>query len=101
MGSPQFRQMIPALKQIFDYIIVDAAPLGLVIDAAVMAPALDGAVMVIDATNNSYRLERRIQQQLIKSGGKILGVVLNRVNYKDRGGYYGKKYGYGYGYGDE
>ena len=100
LGSPNFRKMIPALKNVFDYVIVDAAPLGLVIDAAVMAPVLDGAVLVIDSTKNSYRLERRILQQLKKSGGKVLGVVLNRVNFKDRGGYYGgKKYGYGYGYG--
>ena len=31
---------------------------------------------------------------------KILGVILNRVDFKDKGGYYGKAYGYGgYGYG--
>ena len=104
LGSAQFKKLIPSLKKVFDYIIVDAAPLGLVIDAAVMAPMLDGALMVIDTTSNSYRLERKMQQQLKKSGGKILGVVLNRVNYKDRGSYYGKKYSYGYGYrygGDE
>lgn len=98
LGSENFQRMIPPLKDVFDYIIMDAAPLGLVIDAAVMAPVVDGVLMVIDSTNNSYRMERRIQQQLEKSGGKILGVVLNRVDFKDKGGYYGKSYGYGYGY---
>lgn len=101
LGSDSFERMIPALKDVFDYVIVDAAPLGLVIDAAIMAPKLDGAIMVIDSTNNSYKLERRIQNQLEKSGGKILGVVLNRVDFKDKGGYYGKAYGYGYGYGEK
>ncbi len=101
LGGVSFERMIPALKDVFDYVIVDAAPLGLVIDAAIMAPRLDGAIMVIDSTNNDYKLERRIQNQLEKSGGKILGVVLNRVDFKDKGGYYGKSYGYGYGYGEK
>lgn len=96
LGGENFKRLIIALKDVFDYIIVDAAPLGLVIDAAVIAAALDGAILVIDATNNSYKQERRIQKQLEKSGSKILGVVLNRVDYK-RDSYYGKTYGYGYG----
>lgn len=98
LGSKRFKKLIPALKDTFDYIIVDAAPIGQVIDCAVVAPELDGVLMVVDATNNSYKLERRVKNQLEKSGAKILGVVLNRVDFKDRGSYYGKAYGYG-GYG--
>lgn len=103
LGSESFARLIPALKEVFDYIIVDAAPLGQVVDCAVMAPVLDGIVMVVDTTHNSYKLERRILSQLEKSGGKILGVVLNRVDFKDKSGYYGKAYGskYGYGYGEK
>lgn len=99
LGHPSFGKLIGALKNTFDYVIVDAAPVGQVIDCAVMAPALDGVMMVIDTTHNSYKLERRMKQQLEKSGAKILGVILNRVDFDDKGGYYGKAYGYGYGYG--
>ena len=102
LGSNRFKKLIPALKEVFDYVIVDAAPLGQVIDCAVMAPELDGVIMVVDTTRNSYKLERRMVNQLNKVGGKILGVVLNRVDMKDRSGYYGRAYGYGYGgYGTE
>ena len=101
LGGNRFKKLIPALKDVFDYVIVDAAPLGQVIDCAVMAPELDGTVIVVDTTHNSYKLVRRIQGQLEKSGGKVLGVVLNRVDFSDKGGYYGKAYGYGYGYGEE
>ncbi len=101
LGGARFKKLIPALKDTFDYIIVDAAPLGQVIDCAVIAPELDGVLMVVDTTRNSYKLERRIQGQLEKAGAKILGVVLNRVDFKDKGSYYGKAYGYGgYGYGE-
>lgn len=100
LGAENFSKLTSALKDVFDYVIVDAAPLGQVIDCAVMAPALDGILMVVDTTHNSYKLERRIKQQLEMAGAKILGVVLNRVDMKDRAGYYGKAYGYGYGYGE-
>lgn len=96
LGSIRFKKLIPALREAFDYVIVDTASLGLVIDSAVIAPELDGMVIVMDSTNNSYKQERRIKQQLEKSGGKILGVVLNRVEPVGKG----KKYG-GYGYGEK
>lgn len=99
LGGNRFKKLISALKDTFDYVIVDAAPLGQVIDCAVIAPELDGMIIVVDTTHNSYKLERRIKTQLEKSDCRILGVVLNRVDFKDKGGYYGKAYGYG-GYGE-
>lgn len=95
LGSEAFKRLIPALKEAFDYVIVDTPPLGQVIDCAIMAPQLDGTIIVVDTTNNSYKMEKRIVEQLGKSGGKILGVILNRVNFEDRGKYYGKDYAYG------
>lgn len=99
LGHPNFGKLVSALKTTFDYVIVDAAPIGQVVDCAVMGPVLDGVMLVIDTTHNSYKLERRVKQQLEMSGTKILGAILNRVDFTDKGGYYGKAYGYGYGYG--
>lgn len=93
LGSDNFARLIPALKEVFDYVIVDTAPVGQVIDCALMAPKMDGVVMVVDTTRNSYKLERRVKNQLEKSGGKILGVVLNQVDLSRERGYYGRYYG--------
>lgn len=101
LGSNRFACLISGLEKVFDYVIVDAAPLGQVIDCAVMAPVLDGVLIIVDARQNSYKLERRIIAQLEKSGGKIMGIVLNHVDLRDKQGYYGKAYGYSYGYGYE
>jgi capsular exopolysaccharide synthesis family protein len=94
LGSENFAKLIPALKDAFDYVIVDTAPLGQVIDCAVMAPYLDGVAMVIDSTNNSYKLERKIKHQIEKSGGKVLGAILNQVDFSLQRGYYSRYYGY-------
>ena len=95
LGSEGFARMIRAVRDVFDYVIVDVAPLGQVVDCAVIASVLDGILMVIDSTNNSRRLEKRLKNQLEMAGGKILGAVLNRVDFDERPGYYGKSYGYG------
>ena len=97
LGSENFARLIPALKDVFDYVVVDTAPIGQSIDCALMAPHLDGVVMVIDASHNSYKLERRVKNQIEKSGGKVLGAVLNQVDTSHDRGYYGKYYG-GYNY---
>lgn len=95
LGGENFAKLIPALKEVFDYIIVDTAPLGQVIDCAVIAQHLDGVAMVVDATKNSYKLERRVKSQIVKAGGKVLGVILNQVDFKKQAYYYGygKRYG--------
>lgn len=95
LGTEAFARLIRAVRDVFDYVIVDVAPLGQVVDCAVIASVLDGILMVIDASNNSRYLERRLKNQLEKAGGKLLGIVLNRVDFNERPGYYGKAYGYG------
>lgn len=94
LGGKNFQRLVQGLRSVFDYVIVDVAPLGQVIDCAVIASQMDGVVMVVDTTANSYKPERRMKAQLEKAGGKILGVVLNRVDNGSRKGYYGAAYGY-------
>jgi capsular exopolysaccharide synthesis family protein len=91
LASQRFKDLLPILRQRFDYVIVDTPPLGQVIDCAVIAADLDGVVMLIDATRNSCKAEKRIRDQIEQAGGKVLGVVLNQVDFTDKFGYYGKK----------
>ena len=62
-----------------------------------MGRQCDGAVMVVESGAVSYRLEQRVKNQLEKSGCRILGVVLNKIDpeynsygYYTRYGKYGK-----------
>lgn len=92
LGTPSFERLVTALRETFDYVIIDTAPLGQVIDCAVILPVVDGTMIVLDVNNNSYKLARRMKAQMEKAGAKILGVVLNGVDFKEKHGYYGKAY---------
>lgn len=96
LGNETFEGIIKATRQVYDYVIVDAPPLGPIIDAAVIGQYCDGAVMVVENNAVSYRACQKAKYQLEKSGCHWLGAVLNKVN-KKTSHYYGKygKYGYG------
>ena len=89
-----FEDLIHALETEYDYIIIDTPPMANLIDGAIVARNCDGAVMVIESGAISYRLEQKVKNQLDKTGCRILGVVLNKVDLH-ADGYYGKygKYG--------
>lgn len=82
VGSPAFKEFLDEQRDAYDYIIVDAPPLGLVVDAAVMASACDGSILVISVGHVKYRLAQQVKAQLERSGKSVLGVVLNQI---DRG----------------
>lgn len=95
LSSRRFPAMIEALSKLFDYIIMDCPPLGLVIDAAIIAQSADGAVMVIENNRISYKAAQKVIKQLGKSGCRILGAVLNKAEREQKGyrsKYYGKYY---------
>lgn len=100
LDSAEFAEMLSALRTEYDYIIIDAPPLGSVIDAAVIAKNCDGAIFVIENNSISYKLAQKVKAQLEKSGCRILGAVLNKVDMEKKGyygNYYGKYYGKYYG----
>lgn len=102
VGSPVFKELLDCVRDAYDYIIIDAPPLGLVIDAAVMASVCDGALLVINQGGIKYRAAQNVKAQLAKSGCRILGVVLNQTQRKkhsirgSRDAYY-SRYSYSYG----
>lgn len=87
-------QMFEILRVSYDYVIVDTPPMGNLIDGAVLARHCDGAVMVIESGAISYKLEQKVKSQIERTGCRILGAVLNKVDIRSEG-YYGKYGRYG------
>lgn len=87
-----FGRMLLWMREMYEYVIIDTPPMANLIDGAIVARQCDGAVMVVESGTISYRLEQKVKGQLEKSGCRILGVVLNKVN-MEKNGYYSKYYG--------
>ncbi|MCD2492291.1 CpsD/CapB family tyrosine-protein kinase [Lacrimispora sp. NSJ-141] len=96
LSGEMFRLGLARLEEQFDYIFLDAPPVGSVIDAAIIAKECDGVILVIAANMVSYRIAQSVKAQLDKTDCKILGTVLNKVDMKEHG-YYGQYYGQYYG----
>ena len=97
LGSNKFNELIKHYRDVYDFIIIDTPPLGLVIDAAVIASECDGVIINIAANHVNFRTVHAVKTQLKKSGCNILGAILNMSDishtyksYKILGHYYGK-----------
>ena len=80
------------LKTVYDYIIIDSAPLGLVIDAAILAKYCDGAIIVVEEGKIRRKMVQDVKKRLENSGCAVLGTVLNKVSLKKQHGYYKNEY---------
>lgn len=96
ISSDSFKKCLDQFERIYDYIIIDSPPLGVVIDAAVIATICDGAIIVVAADETQYQEVASTKEQLNKSGCKILGAIVNEIDPKRtrRNNYYKKSYYY-------
>ncbi len=77
-----------------DIVIIDATPVIAVTDACVLASKVDGIVLVLDTTSIRPEMAQRAKELLLKANGRILGVVLNRVEIQQEYTYYYYYYGH-------
>jgi capsular exopolysaccharide synthesis family protein len=99
LGSIRMRELLHALRDKFDRILIDSPPIAAVTDAVVLAKHTDGVVFVSRAYQTVRGAARNSLEQLQAIGTRVLGVVLNGVDItKDR--YYTSHYYYYY-YGEE
>lgn len=93
--STKMQAIIEELKQTFDIIIFDAPPCLIVADALILARLVDFSVIV--SAQNITKMEdlKRAKLAIENVGGKVAGVVLNKVqvNVKayENSYYYGEK----------
>ena len=70
------------IEELYDYILIDTPPIISMSDAAIAAKQCDGAILVIESEAVSRRDAMKAKEQLTKSGCKLLGAVLNKVDMK-------------------
>jgi capsular exopolysaccharide synthesis family protein len=76
LSGPTYAGVIAEARRMFDFIIIDAPPLGIFTDANVLINRADGALMVVRAGKTRYAIVDRLLAELPRE--RMLGVVLNR-----------------------
>jgi capsular exopolysaccharide synthesis family protein len=91
LDQPRMGELLGALREHFDVIIIDTPPTLAVSEAKQLAPKADATLMVVRAGETKERDLDLAVQELQRVGGRIIGVVLNGFNLDMA---YGYKYRY-------
>lgn len=76
ISGPKFKEILREAREMFDYVIIDAPPLGIFTDATVLINHADGAILVVRANRTRYSMIDRVLEPLPRE--RFLGVVLNQ-----------------------
>jgi len=100
--SSRFSDLMRALSKRFDRVIIDGPPLMGFADSLVLSREVGGVVLVISMGETTRDAIRHFKKGMLNAQGKILGCIINKVNFNKRFGYqsYYKYYSY-YQYGDQ
>ncbi len=104
IASDKCNELFDKLKEIYDYIIIDTPPLGLVTDAFLLMRHSDVNLYVVRQQVTNKNIFASIIKDIEDRGLKV-NIILNGI--KQEGGYgyhygsykYGYSYAYSYGYG--
>jgi protein-tyrosine kinase len=97
LSNGRMKVLLDRVVPVFDWVILDSAPLLPVADSSLLADLVDGVLLVVRAGQTPVGTAQRACQEL--QGRNVVGVVLNAVGpLHAYGAYYSSSYGYGYGY---
>jgi protein-tyrosine kinase len=76
-GDP-IANLLVSLKERFDFIIFDAAPLDGYSESFFLAAKVDGVILVVEAERTKKQVVQKIKKELEWGPIKLLGIVLNK-----------------------
>lgn len=95
LGSNKMREIMAAVLEQSDMVILDTPPVLSVNDSVVLSPTVDGVLLVIRPGETKMTALKQAVEQLRYVGANLIGIVLNKANTKKgRYGYYYKHYYY-------
>lgn len=78
--SPKLVTYFQEMRDAYDYVVVDTAPILATDDTASLAPKLDGTIFLTRTSYTSARLSRNAMDLLYQRQVNILGLVMNFVD---------------------
>jgi capsular exopolysaccharide synthesis family protein len=79
LSSARFSELVGQARRLFDYVLIDSPPTGLVSDPMIIATRTDGVLLVIDSEGTSKGSLRKAVRNLEAVGANVLGTVMNKV----------------------
>lgn len=96
----KLKELINTLKSQYEYVLIDAPPIGSVTDAKILAEYCDSTIFLVRHNYTPNKFMDFIAKQVDSKSLPSMAVVFNGIENKKILGYsYGIDYGYGYGYG--
>ncbi len=98
--DPKMDELFAWLKNNYDVVLIDTAPVGMVSDAMTLGKFADCSLYLV-RQGHTFKKQVGLIDEFYK-GGKLpkVSIIINDVKLKPGYGYYGYgRYGYGYGYG--
>ena len=92
--SPKFKEIIEKAKGVYDFVLIDSAPIKVSSDYINVTPLTDATILVVKADAVSARDVSATVTELGNCGAEIVGTVFNFSERKAKKYYY-HKYGYG------
>jgi capsular exopolysaccharide synthesis family protein len=92
LGSKAMKNFLEKMKNHFDIIIIDSAPIVAVIDSEILSRLADGTILVVSADRTEMKLMVDAVDLMKKDDVPFLGTVLNNFKYKKGHSYYYKYY---------
>jgi Mrp family chromosome partitioning ATPase len=102
MGSGTIIELFQWAREHYDRVIVDSPPFGIVGDVMTLATLVDSVMIMCCAERTRFNLLKYAHRHLTESGARVIGVVVNDVDFS-RQQHFGKydyhyKYSSKYGY---
>lgn len=98
--GPKVEELFTWLRNNFDVVIVDTAPVGMVSDAMTLSKFADCTLYLVRQGHTFKKQVALIDEFYVNYKLPKISIVINDVKLKPGYGYYGYgRYGYGYGYG--
>jgi tyrosine-protein kinase Etk/Wzc len=101
IGSDKMGRLMDFLAGRYDFVLFDSPPLLAVSDAMVMARRVDGVLLVVRGGRTSRGSLQNGVDALSQTGARILGVVLNDVDFRRERYYYYYHYEHYYAYSEQ
>lgn len=97
LASERMRNLLEALRQRFDYVLIDTPPVLPVVDAAIVGQLVDGIVLCARSGVLVRDNARACRERLQLGGIRLFGTVMNRFH-ASSSARYSRRYYYGGGY---